>query len=74
MEHFSVICSLKFYPPCIGGQGKQMHARQRISTVNPRCIVFRGMERKRYIGENNITGKPLKIIDKNNLMIIITSC
>jgi hypothetical protein len=44
-------------------------------TVKPRCMVFKGDgKQKRYIGENNSTGKPLKIIDKNNLMIIITSC
>jgi hypothetical protein len=45
-------------------------------TVTPRCIVFQGDgKQKQYIRENNSTGKPLKIIDKNNLMIIIiTSC
>jgi hypothetical protein len=44
-------------------------------TVKPLCIVFQGDgKQKQYIRENESTGKPLKIIDKNNLMIIITSC
>jgi hypothetical protein len=45
-----------------------------IHTVKPLCIVFKGDKKKKRIWENDSTGKPLKIIDKNNLMIIITSC
>jgi hypothetical protein len=46
-----------------------------LNTVKPLCIVFQGDgKQKQYIGENNRTGKPLKIVDKNNLIIIITSC
>jgi hypothetical protein len=36
---------------------------------------FSGDRKIRTIHTGNVsTGKPLKIIDKNNLMIIITSC
>jgi hypothetical protein len=43
-------------------------------TVKPLSIIFQGDgKQKRYILENDSTGKPLEIIDKN-LMIIITSC
>jgi hypothetical protein len=33
-----------------------------------------GGKQKRCTRENDSTGKPLKIIDENNLMIINTSC
>jgi hypothetical protein len=42
-------------------------------TVKPLSIVFQGDgKQKRYIRENDSTGKQLKIIDKNNLMIIFS--
>jgi hypothetical protein len=48
---------------------------QKATTAKPLCIVFQGDgKQKRYIRENDSTRKPLKIIDKNTLMIIITSC
>jgi hypothetical protein len=41
------------------------------NTVKPLSIVFEGDgKQKRYIQENDSTGKSLKIIDENNLMII----
>jgi hypothetical protein len=44
------------------------------TAVKPLCIVFQGDgKQKQYIRENDSTGKPLKIIDKINLMIVITS-
>jgi hypothetical protein len=45
------------------------------NTVKRLFIIFQGGgKQKRYIQENDSTEKPLKIIDKNNLMIISTSC
>jgi hypothetical protein len=42
------------------------------TTVKPLSTVFQGDgKQKRYMRGNDSTGKPLKIIDKNNLMIII---
>jgi hypothetical protein len=43
--------------------------------IYSKTSVFQGDgKQKPYIRENDSTGKPLKIIDKNNLLIIITSC
>jgi hypothetical protein len=55
--------------------GKFKQQLRKATTVKPLSIVFQG-DGKKYntYGKTIGTGNPLKIIDKNNLMITITPC